>query len=131
MTNENRTPICLFVQIAEWIRRDAACREELASLSRLDLARMAQELDVDEADLRPLLPAVADSAKRVDQALTVRGIDAEALRRTDPAGMHALARTCARCRFTARCRIALAAGDLSDVAEYCDNFEAFAALIRH
>ena len=131
MTNGLRTPNCLFVQIAEWIRRDAADRHEPASLSRLDLARMARELGVSEADLRPLLPTQADSMKRVGQALAARGIDAEALRRTDPARMRALARTCARCRSMVRCRIALATGDLSDAAEYCDNVEAFATLMRH
>lgn len=130
MGTMNHTPTCLFVRVADWIRRDAEGRRDLASLARLDLPRMAADLDVPEAELRRVLPRSADTAVLFTRALAARGVDPNALQ-ADPALLASLVRTCRDCRSTARCRSALAAGDLSDAAHYCGNAIAFARLTRH
>jgi len=130
MTTHSRKPDCLFVRVADWIKADAAHRNETATLSRIDLARMARDLGEDAAVLRTLVPAGSEAPDLLVQMMRLRGLNPATVQRHDPDLMRGLARTCSRCGVTARCRPRLAeATTVPEAYEFCPNEEALEALV--
>jgi DNA-binding GntR family transcriptional regulator len=122
----------LIVRVTDWIKADALNRNEIASLARLDLIRMAEDLGVSEAELRAVLPRTSENPELLARSMTVHGLDPAEVMQSDPTTMRRLVTSCARCQATARCRYALAHDTaVQEHPDYCANAEAFEALAGH
>jgi hypothetical protein len=122
----------LFVRVADWIKADAQSRDEIASLGRVDLIRMARDLGVNEADLRAILPRTSANLELLARSMAMHGLDPGKLMPVDPTAVRQLVATCAKCNATGRCRYALQHGTaMQDHRDYCGNVEAFEALTGH
>ena len=112
----------MLARALDWIRAYAARQDELSHLSRDDIAAMATDLGMTEADLRDVMPRGADNTLLMDCMIQARGLDPEVVRRSLTPLMRELELTCTRCTSTARCRRELAAGTAAARChEFCHN----------
>jgi hypothetical protein len=124
----------IIVPIAEWWRRRAAVRNNLASLNAFDaedMARMARDVGVSASELRALAGHCSDAADLLDRRLEALGLSAKELAHTAPAELRDMERLCTMCESKGRCGRDLAA-DSSDPVwrQYCPNEPALMSLAR-
>ena len=109
----------LLARVFDWIKERTARQEELGRLSRGDLAAMASDLGLSEADLRDVLPRSADNTLLMDRMMQARGLDPEAVRHSFASLVRDLELTCTRCGAVGRCRRELESGT---AATHCHEF---------
>jgi hypothetical protein len=120
----------LLARMLDWLRSYAARQEELGRLTRGDIALMASDLGLTEAELREVMPRAADNRVLMEGMLQARGLDPAAVRRGFAALMRELELTCTRCPHTARCRRELGAGTAAlHCHEYCVNADTIDELL--
>src|SRR6185437_1006675 len=71
----------LLARMLDWFKAYSARQEELSRLSRGDIALMASDLGLTEADLRDVMPRTADNRALMEGMLQARGLDPAAVRR--------------------------------------------------
>ena len=120
----------LLARALDWIKARAARQDELARLSGSDVAAMAADLGLSEADLRDVLPRATDNTLLMDRMIQARGLDPVTVRRSLAALVRDLELTCTRCPDTARCRRELNAGTAAARChEYCPNADTLDDLV--
>ena len=120
----------LFTRVFSWLVTHHVREGEIEALSRGDLAHLASDLGVTQADLMTLLPEGTDHRDLMDQMIRAHGLDPAALRALPTALMRDLEMTCSRCGNTARCARDLKAGTAAaNCQSYCGNASAFDAMI--
>lgn len=103
----------------DWIKARASRDNELAAMSHMDMHYLAADLGVTEADVRDLVPRVADHSVLMDRMMRARGLDPDAVRRSFGALVRDMEVTCARCRDSGVCRREL---DSGTAALFCRDF---------
>jgi len=130
-TSPTRNEPGLLTRALDWIKARAARQDELARLSGHDIAAMATDLGLSEADLRDVLPRAADNSLLMDRMILARGLDPVAVRHSLAALVRDLELTCTRCPDTARCRRELDAGTAATHChEYCLNADTLDDLVE-
>ncbi len=120
----------MLTRVLDWIRAYAARQEELAHFSREDIAAMATDLGMTEADLRDVLPRGADNTLLMDSMMRARGLDPDDVRRSLSPLVRELELACTRCTATGRCRRELAAGTAAARCHtFCNNADAMDDLL--
>ena len=124
----------LIVPIAEWWRRRAAVRSNLASLNAFDaddVARLAHDVGLSASDLRALSAHCSDAADLLDRRLDALGLSAKELAHTAPAELRDMERLCTMCVSKGCCGRDLAADSGDPVwRQYCPNEPALMSLAR-
>ncbi len=121
----------LLARTLDWIKARLARSEELGRLSRGDLAAMASDLGLSEADLRDVLPRAADNSGLMDRMLQARGLDPVSVRQGLAALERDLERVCTLCNATGRCKRELDAGTAAaHCHEFCENADTLDDLIE-
>jgi hypothetical protein len=120
--------------LADWWRRHAETRENVAELEGFDageMARMAQDIGIPASDLRELARHCTDAANLLDRRLDNFGLTKAELAQTAPAQLRDMERLCTLCISKGRCARDLAT-DPSDPVwrQYCPNEETIVALAR-
>jgi hypothetical protein len=129
-TSPARSEPGLLARALDWIKARAARDSELAGLSRTDIAALAADLGLSEADFRDVLPRTEDNSRLMDRMILARGLDPAMLRHRLAALMRDLELTCTRCPDTARCRRELDAGTAATQCHaYCLNADTFDDLV--
>ena len=116
----------LLARAFDWIKARAVRDNELAAMSYVDLQYLAADLGIAEADLRDIVPRVADNSPLMNTMMRARGLDPEAVRGSFSALVRDMEVTCARCQETRTCRRELASGA---AAAHCHDFSANAGLM--
>ncbi len=109
----------LLAKAFDWIKARASRDNDLAAMSRADLHYLAVDLGISEADLRDIVPCVADNSVLMDRMMDARGLDPAAVRQSFAAAVRDMEITCTRCRESRVCRRELASGT---AAMYCHDF---------
>ena len=120
--------------LAEWWRRHAIARQNLAGLDAFDpddMARMAHDVGLSAADLRALATHCSDAANLLDRRLEACGLSKEELAHTSAAELRDMERLCTTCESKGRCARDFDA-DPSDPVwlEYCPNHDTITQLAR-
>lgn len=120
--------------LAEWWRRHAVLRENLADFDAFspgEMARMAQDVGLAPSDLRQLARHCSDAADLLDRRLGALGLTTAGLAATAPAELRDMERLCTLCASKGRCARDLAA-DPSDPVwrKYCPNEQTLVSLAR-
>lgn len=119
----------LIAQFVHWISGRMRMADEVAYLSCGDIAELAHDIGVTEADLREVLPRAADNSPLMDAMIRAHGLDPEKVAALSATLMRDLELTCTRCGKVGRCRQELAAGTAAEhCGEFCGNADTFAAL---
>lgn len=120
--------------LADWWRRNAATRENLADLDAFspgEMARMAQDVGLAPADLRELARHCSDAADLLDRRLGALGLSTAGLAATAPAELRDMERLCTLCAAKGRCARDLAADPKDPVwQQYCPNEQTLTSLAR-
>jgi hypothetical protein len=120
--------------LAEWWRRNATTRENLADLDSFspgEMARMAQDVGLAPSDLRQLARHCSDAADLLDRRLGALGLTTAGLAATAPAELRDMERLCTLCASKGRCARDLAADPADPVwRQYCPNEQTLASLAR-
>jgi hypothetical protein len=117
-------------RILDWIKVRLDRNSEVARLSRGDIAAMAADLGLSEADFRDVLPRTADNGMLMDRMILARGMDPTAVRHSLAALVRDLELICTRCPETTRCRRELDAGTAAEHChQYCLNAVTFDDLV--
>jgi hypothetical protein len=96
--------------------------DELAACPASELRRIAADVGVSGEELYRLSRNPAGPGELLPQRLELLGIDAEYVRREMPTTFRDLARVCATCQSSRRCRRDLARGDVQvGLESYCLN----------
>jgi len=96
--------------------------DELAACPPSELMRMAADVGVSGEELYRLARYSGAPSELLPQRLELLGIDAEYVRQAMPTTFRELARVCAACRASRRCRRDLARGDVqAGQVNYCLN----------
>ena len=112
----------LLARMLDWLKSYSARQEEMGRLTRGDVALMASDLGLTEAELRDVMPRTVDNRALMERMLRARGLDPVRVRHSFAALMRELELTCTRCPDTARCRRELDAGTAAlHCHEYCVN----------
>ncbi len=112
----------LLGRIFDWIKARASRDNELASLSRADLERIAADIGVTDSDLRDVVPMIGDHSELMDRMILARGLDPAELRRALAPVIRDMEVTCARCGDSRTCGRELAAGTARERShEFCGN----------
>lgn len=112
----------LLARALDWIKAHAAGQDELERLSRSDIAAIAADLALPEADLISVLPRMADHTVLMDRMMEERGLNPTEVRNRFAALVRDLELVCTRCQATARCRRELEAGTAAARChEFCLN----------
>ena len=103
-----------------WHRRRAL--DELAACPPSELKRMAADVGVSGEELYRLARYADGPSELLPQRLELLGIDAQYVRQAMPTTFRDLARVCAACQASHRCRRDLARGDVqAGQVNYCLN----------
>jgi uncharacterized protein YjiS (DUF1127 family) len=103
---------------------------ELAACPPGELRRIASDVGLTDGDLRQLSYSPVGSSELLLQRLQLLRIDPEFARHAAPATFRDLARVCASCKASRRCRRDLARGDVqAGMDGYCLNGPTIDALI--
>jgi hypothetical protein len=120
--------------LAEWWRRHAVMRENLADLDALgpeETGRMAQDVGIAPGELRELARHDSDAAGLLEKRLRVLGLSSAELVTTAPAELRDLERLCTLCRSKGRCAHDLATDpDTPAWHQYCPNEQTLTSLAR-
>jgi hypothetical protein len=120
--------------LAEWWRRNATARENLADLDAFspgEMARMAQDVGLAPSDLRQLARHCSDAADLLDRRLGALGLTTAGLAASAPAELRDMERLCTLCVSKGRCARDLAADPADPVwRKYCPNEQTLASLAR-
>jgi hypothetical protein len=120
--------------LADWWRRRAIVRQNLADLDAFDaedMARMAQDVGLTTSDLRALASHCSDAADLLERRLEACGLSAKELVQTAPAELRDMERLCTTCQSKARCARDLGADRADPVwRQYCPNEQALMELAR-
>jgi hypothetical protein len=121
--------------LAEWWRRHATLRENLAdfdAFSPSEMARMAQDVGLAPSDLRQLARHCSDAADLLDRRLGALGLTTAGLAATAPAELRDMERLCTLCASKGRCARDLAADPADPVwRQYCPNEQTLTSLARN
>lgn len=108
----------------DWIKARAIRDNELAAMSRDDLGYLASDLGLSEADLRGVIPIVADHSELMDQMMRARGLDPDTVRRSFTTLVRSMEVACTHCADVRTCRRELAANTAAaHCHEFCVNAE--------
>jgi hypothetical protein len=120
--------------LAEWWRRHAIARQNLAGLDAFDpddMALMAHDVGLSAADLRALATHCSDAADLLDRRLEACGLSAAELAETAAAELRDMERLCTTCESKGRCARDYAADPTDPVwLEYCPNHDTITQLAR-
>jgi hypothetical protein len=109
----------LMARAFDWIRARASRDNEMATMSRMDLHYLANDLGVAEADVPDIVARATDHGELLDRMMRARGLNPAVMRRRVPACVRDMEVTCARCRDARVCRREL---DSGTGALYCHDF---------
>ena len=120
--------------LADWWRRRATVRQNLADLDAFsadEMARMAQDVGLAPSELRTLAGHGPDAAAPLDRRLHAFGLSSIELAQTVPAELRDMERLCTTCDSKRRCARDLAADPYDPVwRDYCPNQRTVMALAR-
>ncbi|HET6605554.1 MAG TPA: DUF6455 family protein [Rhodopila sp.] len=120
----------LFARAFDWLRARMIRDNELATMSRTDLQRLASDIGATEADLLEAVPQIGDHSALMDQMMYARGLDPVAVRRAFGNVVRDMERTCARCREAGTCFRELEAGTAdAHCHAFCANADAIDDLL--
>lgn len=124
----------IIAPLAEWWRRHAIARQNLAGLDAFnsdDMALMAHDVGLSAADLRALATHCSDAADLLERRLEACGLSAEQLAHTAASELRDMERLCTTCESKGRCARDFDA-DPSDPVwlEYCPNHDTITTLAR-
>jgi hypothetical protein len=130
-TSPAQTQPGVLARMLDWLKCYSARQQEMRRLTRGDLALMASDLGLTEADLRDVMPRTADNHALMERMLQARGLDPVTVRHGFAVLMRDLELICTRCPDTARCRRELDAGTAAlHCHEYCVNADTIDDLVE-
>ena len=113
----------------EWKSRGAG--RALAGMSRADVASLASDLGMCEADLRQVVARGEGAGPLMREMMRDQGIDPDLLKAQHPVAAREIAAVCSRCEAKTRCRRELTVGTAAQNAEsFCPNAASFSSLVR-
>lgn len=125
------TETSLLGKVFDWIKLRLTWDNELASMSRSELAHLAKDIGLNEPDLREILPSIADHTLPIDQMMQARDLDPIAVRHAFGSIVRDMEVTCAGCRESGVCRRELEAGTADACCqEFCRNAAAVDDLLE-
>jgi hypothetical protein len=120
----------LFARAFDWLRARMIRDDELATMSRTDLQRLAGDIGVTDADLREVVPQIGDHSALMDRMMYARRLDPVAVRRAFGNVVRDMEMTCARCREAGTCFRELEAGTAdAHCYAFCANADAIDDLL--
>jgi hypothetical protein len=124
----------MITPLAEWWRRHAIIKENLADLEALgpeETALMAQDVGLAPGDLRQLARHYTNAAELLEKRLDALGLSSAELAQTAQAELRDMERLCTLCQSKGRCARDLA-NNPDDPAwhRYCPNEQTLTSLAR-
>jgi hypothetical protein len=109
----------LLGRVLDWVRARASINNEIATLSREELRRMASDLSLAESDLLALSTGGHDNTVLMERMMRARGLDADQMRNALGTWLRDVERVCTQCQNTGRCRREL---DAETAAAHCHQY---------
>jgi hypothetical protein len=120
--------------IASWVnhyREHAGLRDQFGQCDAREVANIAQDLNIPQAELREIASKGPDSANKLQQMLVALKVDPGALSKTDPCVMRDLQRLCVSCTNKQQCAHELDVGTAAaHFHEFCPNSYTLDALFK-
>lgn len=120
--------------IANWVsnyRKHAGLRDQFGQCDAREVASIAQDLNIPQAELRKIASKGPGSADKLKQMLVALKVDPAALSKSDPAVMRDLQRLCVSCTHKQQCAHELDVGTAAThFHEFCPNSYTLDALFK-
>lgn len=120
--------------IANWVnyyREHAGVRDQFGQCDANEVANIARDLNIPQAELHEIASKGPGSADKLQQMLVALKVDPAALAKSDPAVMRDLQRLCVNCTHKQQCAHELDAGSAAaHFHEFCPNAYTLDALFK-
>lgn len=117
-----------FRALVDWYHRQRLV-QEFSALDRGEAARIADDLKISVDDLVTAASQSDDEIALMDRMMALHGLNAEAVKASQPGVVRDMAVTCAKCTCKGECRYDLDHGVTAAEADvYCPNSDTMTAL---